>query len=101
MIKYLANIDFVLWNLQGRPAVSKWSKYADKHPDDEQFLRALSVMSRISFKKPKLTEEEKRGLYNSIIAQNSKSFSLQRVAKFVSRVAAVVVVALIVGGGVW
>ncbi len=101
MIKYLANIDFVLWNLQGRPAASKWSKYADKHPDDEQFLRALSVMSRISFKKPKLTEEEKRGLYNSIIAQNSRSFSLQRVAKFVSRVAAVVVVALIVGGGVW
>lgn len=102
MIKYLANIDFVLWSLRGRPQDSKWSNYADKHPDDEQFIRALSVMSRLSFSKPKMKEEEKRGLYNSIIAQNGTgSITHRRVISIVSRVAAVVVCALIIAGAVW
>lgn len=103
MIKYLANIDFVLWSLRGRPSSSKWSKYADKHPEDEQFIRALSVMSRLSFNKPEMKEDEKRGLYNSIIAQNGigSKTTRKRVISIVSRVAAVVVCALFVGSAVW
>ena len=103
MIKYLANIDFVLWSLRGRPSSSKWSKYADKHPEDEQFIRALSVMSRLSFNKPEMKEDEKRGLYNSIIAQNGigSKTTRNRVVRIVSRVAAVVVCALFVGSAVW
>ncbi len=103
MIKYLANIDFVLWSLRGRPSSSKWSKYADKHPEDEQFIRALSVMSRLSFNKPEMKEDEKRGLYNSIIAQNGigSKRTRNRVVRIVSRVAAVVVCALFIGSAVW
>lgn len=103
MIKYLSNINFVFWNLQGRPSNSKWSGYFERHPEDVAFRKAMSVMSRISFQKPRLAEVEKEGLYNAIVAHDracnrfARIWSSNKFFAIVRRVAVVAVVLAVIG----
>lgn len=98
MIKYLTNIDFVLWSLKGQPAGSKWSSYAEKHPGDAQFQRALSVVKRLSFCRPSLSEQEKQQLYNAILADGGLAKARPRsLWPTVRRVAMTLAACLVVG----
>lgn len=72
-MKYLVNIDFVLWCLRGRPSSAHWASYVNSHSDDMELKRALSVMSRLRISKPKMSEQERESLYNSIVADNRAS----------------------------
>lgn len=70
-MKYLTNIDFVLWCLRGRSSSAHWASYVRSHSDDEQLNRALRVLSMISISKPKMSSDERQSLYDSIVADSN------------------------------
>lgn len=70
-MKYLTNIDFVLWCLRGRSSSAHWASYVRSHSDDEQLNRALRVLGMLSISKPKMSSDERQSLYDSIVADGN------------------------------
>lgn len=70
-MKYLTNIDFVLWCLRGRSSSAHWASYVRSHSDDEQLNRALRVLGMLSISKPKMSSDERQSLYDSIVTDSN------------------------------
>ena len=97
-MKYLTDIQFVFWCLRGQPSHPKWTSYVYKHRDDAQLKRALDVMRCLSFQHPKMSDNERSELYESIVADNNKSTQKPRTLSILRRVAAVLCALIAIGG---
>ena len=97
-MKYLTNIDFLLWCLRGCPSSTHWASYVKSHSDDEQLNRALRIARIVRFSKPKMSEEERQQLYDSIVADNSAKSSWRTgAAKYLRHIATGVAACLMLG----
>ena len=80
-MKYLTNIDFVLWCLRGCPPSGHWASYIKSHSEDKELLFALNVMGKLRALSPKMSAEEKGALYASILADKKSSGSGRVIVK--------------------
>lgn len=72
-MKYLTNIDFVLWCLRGCPPSGHWASYIKSHSEDKELLFALNVMGKLRTIRPKMSAEEKQELFDSILDDKKSS----------------------------